>query len=76
MPDLTSRVNLANHYYSYQVTRTVNVIEQSGDDGDVGDDVGIARYIAASSNEHKEIAQTAISEHAATPDPTRKLQID
>ena len=37
----------------YDLSTEVRVIEgeQTGDDGDVGDDVGIGRYIAASTNE-------------------------
>jgi hypothetical protein len=50
----------------YDLSPDVKVIEEGkGDDGDVGDDVGdvgIARYIAASTNEHKKITEMIISE--------------
>jgi hypothetical protein len=50
----------------YDLSPEVKVIE--GEDGEHGEDVGIGRYIAASSNEHNEIALNAISEHEDTQD--------
>jgi hypothetical protein len=46
----------------YDLSPEVKVIE--GDDGDVGDDVGIGRYLATRSKE----SDTVISEHESTPD--------
>jgi hypothetical protein len=59
----------------YDLSPEVKVIEETGDDGDVGDDVGIGKYIAASTNEHKEISESQISERDTDPDsgPTDPL---
>ena len=53
----------------YDLSTEVRVIEgeQTGDDGDVGDDIGIGRYIAASTNEHEQIKKIPISEREDTP---------
>jgi hypothetical protein len=53
----------------YDLSTEVRVIEgeEKGDDGDVGDDIGIGRYIAASTNEHELIKENLISEREDTP---------
>jgi hypothetical protein len=53
----------------YDLSTEVRVIEreQTGDDEDVGDDVGIGRYIAASTDEHEKNRKITISEREDTP---------
>ena len=52
----------------YDLSPEVKVVEKTGDDEDVGDDVGIGRYIAASTNEQEIIPQITISERENTAD--------
>lgn len=51
----------------YDLFPEVKVIEESRDVGDVGDDVGIGRYIAASTGEHELISGDKLIEREDTP---------
>jgi hypothetical protein len=53
----------------YDLSTEVRVIEgeQTGDDEHVGEDVGIGRYIATSTDEHEQIRKIPISEREGIP---------
>jgi hypothetical protein len=54
----------------YDVSPEVKVVEEegTGDDRDIGEDLGIGRYISLNTDEHKKILETKISERESTPD--------
>ena len=52
----------------YDLSPEVKVIEETGDDGDVGDDVGICRYMTASTAEHELISDDKLIEREDTHD--------
>jgi hypothetical protein len=52
----------------FDLSPTVKVVEgdQTGEDGEVGEDVGMGRYLEAGTDEHKEIPKMEISERESS----------